>query len=168
MGRYLSPSRAKLQAKGVSSVRSRVMNLREAAPELTVKTMGKALTEAFSQVYGLPLSPLPAQWLDGDAVAALEERNRSWEWNYGSRPACTASAEGRFSWGGAELLLTASLGKVTDCRMYTDAMEQRLPEWAAAALTGVRFTPGELAAAAGTLPEPYGQDLRSLLLDLDL
>ena len=36
MGRYLSPSKAKLEAKGVESVRSRVVNLRELNPALTV------------------------------------------------------------------------------------------------------------------------------------
>ena len=54
MGRYLSPSTAKLQAKGVSSVRSRVVNLRELRRDLTIPMLREALTGAFSQVYGLP------------------------------------------------------------------------------------------------------------------
>ena len=35
LNRYLSPSKAKLQRKGVDSVRSRVVNLKELNPELT-------------------------------------------------------------------------------------------------------------------------------------
>ena len=35
MGRYLSPSQAKMESKGVDSVRSRVVNLRELCPGLT-------------------------------------------------------------------------------------------------------------------------------------
>ena len=51
--RYLSPSRAKLAAKGVDSVRSRVVNLREFNPELTVRQLSDALVAAFSAVYGI-------------------------------------------------------------------------------------------------------------------
>ena len=43
LGKYLMPSKAKLQAKGVDSVRARVANLKEFSPELTVETMKNAL-----------------------------------------------------------------------------------------------------------------------------
>ena len=39
LGRYLSPPKAKLEAKGIASVRSRVVNLTELAPSLTIATM---------------------------------------------------------------------------------------------------------------------------------
>lgn len=42
MGRYLSPSAAKIASKGVDSVRSRVVNLRELCPGLTIEKMAEA------------------------------------------------------------------------------------------------------------------------------
>ena len=49
--RYLSPSKAKLAAKGVDSVRSRVANLREFVPTLTIPQLAAALTAALAEVY---------------------------------------------------------------------------------------------------------------------
>ena len=49
--RYLSPSRAKLESKGVNSVRSRVVNLREFVPDLTIPQLADALISALGEVY---------------------------------------------------------------------------------------------------------------------
>ena len=49
--RYLSPSKAKVAAKGVDSVRSRVVNLKELVPSLTVEQLADALIDALVEVY---------------------------------------------------------------------------------------------------------------------
>ena len=51
--RYLSPSKAKLAAKGVDSVRSRVVNLREFVPELSMEQLSDALIAALAEVYAV-------------------------------------------------------------------------------------------------------------------
>ena len=65
--RYLSPSKAKLAAKGVDSVRSRVVNLREFVPTLTVRQLSDALTAAFAEVYDQAI---------GNRQQAIEDRGR--------------------------------------------------------------------------------------------
>ena len=55
MGRYLNPSKAKLQSKGVDSVRSRVVNLKEMNPEVTIESLKAAMGQAFSKVYSLSI-----------------------------------------------------------------------------------------------------------------
>lgn len=55
--KYLNVSPLKLQAKGVKSVRSRVVNLRDFQPDLTIGALRQALITAFGQVYGLPFRP---------------------------------------------------------------------------------------------------------------
>ena len=49
MGRYLSPSPAKIASKGVASVASRVVNLRELCPGLTVAGMTSAMVQSVEQ-----------------------------------------------------------------------------------------------------------------------
>ena len=61
LGRYLSPPKAKLQAKGVASVRSRVVNLKELAPDLTIDAMKQYMIHAFSDVYGMTPTTLLLQ-----------------------------------------------------------------------------------------------------------
>ncbi|MBO7406799.1 MAG: lipoate--protein ligase, partial [Clostridia bacterium] len=62
MGRYLNVSPAKLEAKGVSSVRSRVVNLKELSLALTIPALSDRLIEAFGQYLSscgtVPASPV--------------------------------------------------------------------------------------------------------------
>ena len=52
LSRYLNVSADKLKSKGVSSVKSRVTNLVEFVPDLTVARLKEALKESFEEVYG--------------------------------------------------------------------------------------------------------------------
>ena len=47
LGKYLNPNKKKLESKGVTSVISRVMNLKEAAPTITHDTWNDSLEQAF-------------------------------------------------------------------------------------------------------------------------
>ena len=48
LGKYLNPSKKKLESKGVDSVVARVMNLKEAAPDITHDSFCRSLEQAFS------------------------------------------------------------------------------------------------------------------------
>ena len=168
LGRYLSPPKAKLEAKGVSSVRSRVGNLRDFVPGLTIEDMAQAMARAFSQVYGLPWEALEIGSLDGPALAELESRNRSWEWNYGRQLPLTFDCQGRFPWGGVQLQLQVEDGLVREARVYSDAMDWRVAPALEAALTGCRFRLEDLCRAAeGACPDVAG-DLKELLREQEI
>ncbi len=126
LSRYLSPPQAKLQAKGVDSVRSRVVNLREFKPELTVDLLKSALIRSFSQVYGLSAVAMAANAPDPARVRALAERNRSWEWNFGQKLPFTLECEDRFPWGCMQLQLEVENGIIRRARVFTDAMDWSL------------------------------------------
>lgn len=146
--RYLSPPQAKLAARGVDSVRSRVINLQELAPELTVSKLAVAVEAAFAEEYGTPIL-LPGAALDPTAVRRLAERNAAPEWIYGEAMHADLSLEGRFPWGGVELLLTLAGNRILACRVYTDAMDETLSAHIQTALTGAALTPQALEAALG-------------------
>ena len=163
MGRYLNPSKAKLQSKGVDSVRSRVVNLRELNPDITISGLKAALAEAFSRVYGLPLAQIAPETLDAGAIEALRRRNESWEWLYGKKIPFTFDCEGRFPWGGVQIQAQVENGVVRQAKIYTDAMDCFLAPRLEQALTGCRFSREALSqriAAAGTGVE---EDICSLL-----
>ncbi len=139
LGRYLTPSKAKLQAKGVDSVRSRVCNMREICPDITVERLADALEAAFMEVYGQETQKLDEKMLDGTALDALTAKNASWEWNFGQKMPFSVSYEGRFPWGGIELALQIENGIVRSAKVYTDAMDWELAPKLEQILPGCRF-----------------------------
>ena len=68
LGKYLTPSKTKLESKGVASVRSRVINLTELKPDLTIDAMATAMVKAFESVYGLEAAALCEQDFDADEI----------------------------------------------------------------------------------------------------
>ena len=147
LSRYLSPSKAKLQSKGVASVRSRVGNLQELAPELTIDTMADYMVRAFEDVYGCRAE---SAVLTADDLAAIGETAKeygSWEYLYGTSLPFSFSCEGRYPWGGIQLQLDARQGIVETVKVYSDSMDWALPELLESALTGCRFTLSDLQRA---------------------
>ena len=170
MGRYLSPSKAKLEAKGVSSVRSRVVNLRELKPDLTIEETAARMEEAFQSVYGMGAERLETSALDGACVDALTERNRSWDWLYGRDIPCELRCGKRFPWGEVELRLEVEAGTVRGVTVYTDAMDWTLAPAVERALTGSPFRRDELVRRleGADLERTVGTDLRCLLMGQDI
>ena len=170
MSRYLSPSAAKLQAKGVASVRSRVVHLRELVPELTIDHLASAMTAAFGAVYGGAVEFLPADWLNEERVAELEAHYASWDWRYGRKIPCTLSWGMRFAWGEVTVELQVEEGVVRQAAVFSDAMDWALAPALQTALTGRRFSPEDLAAGVETL-SVHGavkEDLLTLLTSQDI
>ena len=123
MSRFLNPSKAKLQSKGVDSVRSRVVNLSSLCPKITVDTMKQAMFTACSRVYGLPAVPLCADRLEQTAIQDGRERFSSERWKYGPKIPFTNRLEQRFSWGEVNLDLHVNEGMITEALLSSDSME---------------------------------------------
>lgn len=126
MSRYLNVSREKLQSKGVDSVRSRVANLKEFYPEITVQMMQEKMVEAFQQVYDLESEPIAEDRLDWKGIQKKEEGFQSWEWKYGRKIPFQYNVSHRFSWGDVELQFQVEGGIVRHANAFSDGMAPRL------------------------------------------
>ena len=171
LGRYLSPPKAKLDAKGVQSVRSRVVNLSQLRPGLTVPAMKDAMKQAFSQVYRLSPTALS---LDAGALERIEadaRANGDWQWLFGSKLPFSFQCETRFSWGCFQLQLDTESGAIRSVRVYTDAMDWQLPAAIEAALTGCHFGTEDMCRAicgASGLTQEVQRDLCNLIREQEL
>ena len=163
--RYLSPSKAKLKAKGVDSVRSRVINLRELAPAITCKSLSQDMVKAFEKVYGLQPQQLKIEELDQNTIERLKQRNASKEWLYGRDLPLNFSCSDRFSWGELTIELGVEKGKVDAVKVWTDSMDWQLSSVLEQALIGKDFSTKQLAEAlnAAELKPDIRQDIISLL-----
>lgn len=149
LSRYLTPSKAKLEAKGVASVRSRVVNLQSLCPSLTCDLLKERMKEAFARVYGLTPEPVTLNEAALAQIRADAAGLGSWDWLYGTKLAATFGCEGRFDWGGVRLEMQVESGIIRAVEIYTDAMDWRLPETLKTALTGCRFALADLETALG-------------------
>ena len=123
LGKYLTPSKVKLESKGVASVRSRVINLTELRPSLTVAEMADAMVKAAETVYGLKASMLSEADFDEAEIEKRYQRFSSFDWNYGKSVPCTFECARRFSWGEVTVQLLVKNGCCEDAAVYSDAMD---------------------------------------------
>lgn len=160
MFRYLSPDPEKLKAKGVDSVRSRVVNLKEYCPSLTIPLLGRKLEEACSGVYGLPAEDFLRERLDPDKI----ERDRAFfassGWIWGRKLPFTHQIQRRFSWGDVSLQLQVNEGSIRDCVCYSDAMDQGYIESLAGRLKGLRYDRQEILASLEAMGDGTEEERR--------
>ena len=158
LGRYLRPAVDKLRAKGVASVCSRVVNLAELAPGLTVGALVVALHAAFSAEYGLPFSQVDAHDFVGEELERYTAQMGSRAWLFRDERALGQVARGRFAWGGVTLRYELEQGTdgrdfIMACALDSDGLEADFLAAVPATLEGCAFEPdavrAALAAAAG-------------------
>lgn len=159
--RYLSPPKAKLEAKGIASVRSRVVNLSELSPDLTCETMKKYMVQAFSEIYGGTPVELALTEADRQAVTQLKSRYESQDWLFGKPIPFSCSLEGHFSFGSLQLQLFVENGVICSVQVYTDAMDADLPQKLSAVLSHCPFQADAMTKAI--LPLPIGNELSDFI-----
>lgn len=129
--RYLRPRPSKLQKHGVSSVRSRVLNLADSFPDITSESIVLPLVRAFEEVYGQKATFLDFKEVSTrDEVSILKSQFASDEWLFGKWRHFQSQKSFQFPWGGVELSLQidAERGVVTDVQLATDALDTSLPD----------------------------------------
>ena len=137
-GRYLTPSKLKLDAKGIKSVRARVGNLRDINPGIDVRSVSAALKCAFEAEYG---ASRPYAFSE-EALLRLEElkqKRAARDWLIDRTPEFDAIYEGRLSVGNVRICLTVRGGKVSGCEVYTDSLDTQLPQKLKNVLIGLHY-----------------------------
>lgn len=170
LSRYLSPSKAKLEAKGVTSVRSRVVNLRQFVPDLTCGTLREGMKAAFSDVYKQTPETITLSEEAASAIAQDRAHNASWQWLYGAPLPFSFSCDARFGWGGIQLQLEVASGVIKQVQIYTDALDWTIPQTVEQVLTGCCFSRDSLlhALACSCLDPQICDDLQSLIAQQDI
>ena len=165
--RYLNPSPLKLEAKGVKSVRSRVVNLKALRPDLTIEALKAALIQAFGEVYGLPVTPLTEGDLDRAALNESIARFSDPLWIYGTDQPLTESREGRFDWGLLRLDFTPEDGRIRQAALWSDGLSADYLSAVPDLLRGCALEEAALRRALLSLPNPdpeAAEDIITLLL----
>ena len=145
--RYLTPPKAKLEAKGVASVRSRVINLQELSPELSCDKLAEYMARAFGEIYGLMPNPLVLSPTQTKSVNSYASELGSWQWLYGQKLPFSLECSERFTWGTVQLQLQIQSGSIKAIQVYSDSMDWTLADTISDALTGCRLNSQEIIIA---------------------
>ena len=126
LGRYLTPPKAKLVAKGVKSVKSRVINLSTLSPNLTCNLMQTYLLTAFEETYNLKATPFGE--IKNEDIITLSEHYGSWDYLYGKLLPFNVVCESRLSFGNVEIQIQVESGVISGVKFYTDALDTELSQ----------------------------------------
>lgn len=170
LSRYLQVSQEKLRSKGVKSVQSRVANLTEFKPSLTIEEMKVYMMEAFQDEYGKSVEiHMDDSFMDKEALNRLYEKYSSWEWRYGESPSFDIELTERFDWGGIEIGLQLENGIIKRAIVYSDAMDEEFINMLPGMLEGCKFKSSDMAKRILDKPleehrETYARDISEWLL----
>jgi len=117
---YLTPSKLKIETKGVESIRSRVVNLNSINPQIQVEPLKKELIRAFNETFTGTLNELQVPALSEYEIHV--EPYKTWDWQVGSSPKFNVNFEKRFEWGTFKLMFEVVKGLIVGCAINTDTL----------------------------------------------
>lgn len=136
---YLNPDPKKLQAKGITSVRSRVINLNDIDSSITHEVLCDAIQNAFFAYYG---EQVEAEFISEQAMPDLPNfeatyhKQKDWHWNFGNTPEFSHQVDERFVWGGVELHFNIKKAHIEEVQVFTDSLDPAPLEDLQQALSG--------------------------------
>lgn len=165
LGRYLTVSPLKLQAKGVRSVRSRVANLTDLRAATSIPELKDALRTAFANSFGCSIAVEDASVLDPDEVEASRRHFASREWLFQGERRFDESREARFAWGSARVDFSLEDGVILDFALFSDGLDAEWFDGISQLLIGARPSMEELdeRLRAGGLSSPMATDIVRLI-----
>ena len=166
MTKYLNVSRDKLRSKGVSSVKSRVVNLKELNNSINIPDLKRALIKAFAEIYGAEPESIPDRDLDREEIKKLEEKYASHKWLFGKRMKADLSLSRRFDWGEISINLQIQGDSIAEVQVFSDAMDETIAELLVSCLTGVRFRLESIVDVLRGLEGKLEQEALADIIDL--
>lgn len=121
VGNSLVVSKDKIQSKGVTSIRSRVTNIKpHMQTDVSIEEFKRLLVNHVFKGAEVPQYHLTEE--DIKKIEALaSEKYRTWDWNYGSSPKYSVIKERRFEGvGGITLCMDVENGIIKDFDIYGD------------------------------------------------
>ncbi|CAM3678499.1 lipoate--protein ligase [Marinicrinis lubricantis] len=163
----LKVNAAKIESKGIKSIRSRVANIIEFMSEaMTIEQFRKHLLESIFRGSDIPEYRLTEEdWRKIKEIS--EQRYRSWDWNFGKSPLSNLVRSQRIEGAGTiEPHLQINGGIIEDIHIYGDFFGMEDVREVEAALKGIPYRKESIEAALKNIdiPKYFGKVDRSDLV----
>ena len=123
---YLTPSKLKLQSKGIASVGARVVNLSEINPSINHEIICDSLTKSYSSHYNDTSSVMDIidESIQSDPVFCNHHKAlKDWNWRYGTTPEFSNLLETRLDQIGCfDVHYQVNDGKISKIRIFSDCL----------------------------------------------
>lgn len=120
LAKVLKPSKLKLESKGITSVKSRVVNLKELNDEISISSLSEALIDSFKEIYGENSSLV--KYNRQEKSPDLMKKYMDDRWIYGESPVYNASIEKKTSSGNIQAFFQVEHGLVKELKIYSDSI----------------------------------------------
>lgn len=124
MVQYLNVDTAKLQSKGVSSVKARVTNLKNYCVDINRRLITEKIKTALKNVYECDIGIIKDTDLNENEIIRLENKFSDWNWIFGRKIPFTNQISRRFVWGNMDIHIVVDEGRIRDIEIYSDMLEQ--------------------------------------------
>ncbi len=123
MSKYLNVSKKKLESKGVKSVRSRVVNLKEYDPTLNYDKIVDAFYKEYCENIGTKIDIITNENVQQEKSShKYYEKHTSKNWQFGKNPEFNYVIEERFDWGIVEIRMLIKENKIKQLKIFTDSL----------------------------------------------
>ena len=161
--KYLTPSKLKIQSKGIKSVVSRVCNLSDFNSDITIKTLMDELIKQWQLYFGESTIIDAQEFISQhqDEYKPLYETQSSWEWNHGKTPTFDVLLQDKFSWGEVDLYLTIKNSCIQKLQVYSDSLDTNISDEIEKFLVNKNIN--EIST---NLPDNYNEQYKPIFLDI--
>lgn len=157
---YLNPDQKKLQAKGITSVKSRVINLNTVKPDIDHHQVCEAIMQAYQEYYDEVVTAeyiSPEHFHDLPNFTEKFAMQKSWDWNFGQTPPFTHRMDERFAWGGVDVYLDIEKGNVREAKIFSDMLDPYPMEQLALRLTNQGYNKASIEPCIDSVTNDYPQ-----------
>lgn len=150
LAQYLNPDDKKLQSKGITSVKSRVINLSELSSQVSHELLQEKIIYEFFNEYQ---NQCPIEVLDHDYLIKqpklVEHFNKmsDWNWRYGETPQFNHEFSKRFDWGGLDVHLDVHHAVIEKVQIFSDSLHPEMVEKLMERLNNSHYDKASIALA---------------------
>lgn len=151
INQVLTSKPTKLQSKGVKSIKSRIINLSEIVPSITVNKIKEEIIKVFSLEYGNTiLLDIKKEQYEG-----IKNVLTSKKWLFSQNPTYNIRIVGRTSFGEMDFYLNIKDKVITHAKVYSDTLDNSIVPFLESYLVGkqVDFVPENSSAYFDLLSE---------------
>lgn len=165
LGQYLTPNPKKLKAKGKESVRARVANLNEVAPELKHQLVADAMIRSFENFYDSKAEIESLTMTSLQLIPELKgqyDRLSSFEWLYGQTLEFNQKMDEYLTLGFFDFQFQVQEAIITNLKIFTDCLYPQLIEDLTVALREKKFASETIRTEMTIIKEKYPELISGL------